>query len=293
MPLLEASRAVPIVFVAALDPVGAGYVASLARPGGNATGFITYEYGIAAKWLELLKQIAPAVKRVAVMRNASLAGGAQFGAIQAVAPSLGTQLVPIDPSNAAEIKGSDARVRAHYPELESKNLRASLTPWAERRQAQDDLQRIQESYGLSAEEAQERLDGPQGEIIIECGVDGGEWTLVGTKDAEGWRFRATRNETAIYDLMSDEDRLDFEPYAETGWVDSWEAALAIFEEHPWHRFCPVRVHPNFAGEIWLALQDRFDADARHKDAEWPLWHLKDWRRLCHGGGRVSAYSDFT
>lgn len=117
------------MFVAALDPVGAGYVASLARPGGNATGFITYEYGMAAKWLELLKQIAPAVKRVAVMRNASLAGGAQFGAIQAVAPSLGTQLVPIDPSNAAEIKGSDARVRAHYPELKIHLLPADLRLW--------------------------------------------------------------------------------------------------------------------------------------------------------------------
>ena len=94
----------PIVFVAAADPVGAGYVASLARPGGNATGFSVYEYGMGAKWLELLKQIAPNVTRVAVIRNASIAGGAQFGAIQAVAPPLRTQLRPIDPSDAAEIE---------------------------------------------------------------------------------------------------------------------------------------------------------------------------------------------
>jgi putative ABC transport system substrate-binding protein len=76
----------------------------LERPGGNATGFSTYEYGIATKWLELLKQIAPGVTRVAVIRNASIAGGAQFGAIQAMAPSLGTQLRPIDPSDAGEIE---------------------------------------------------------------------------------------------------------------------------------------------------------------------------------------------
>jgi putative tryptophan/tyrosine transport system substrate-binding protein len=103
-PLLEASRSIPIVFVAATDPVGGGYVASLAHPGGNATGFSVYEYGIASKWLELLKQIAPSVTRVAVIRNPSIAGGAQFGAIQAVAPSLGTQLRPIDPSGAGELE---------------------------------------------------------------------------------------------------------------------------------------------------------------------------------------------
>jgi putative tryptophan/tyrosine transport system substrate-binding protein len=99
-PLLQASRSVPIIFVAATDPVGAGYVASLARPGGNATGFSVYEYGIGAKWLELLKQIAPSVKRIAVIRNATLAEGAQFGAIQAVAPTFNVELHPIDPSDA-------------------------------------------------------------------------------------------------------------------------------------------------------------------------------------------------
>jgi putative ABC transport system substrate-binding protein len=103
-PLLHASSTVPIVFVAAADPVGAGYVTSLARPGGNATGFSVYEYGIGAKWLGLLKQIAPGVKRVAVIRNASLAGGGQLGAIQAIAPSLGVEWRPIDPSDAVAME---------------------------------------------------------------------------------------------------------------------------------------------------------------------------------------------
>ena len=104
MPLLQTTRTVPIVFTQTTDPVGAGYVASLARPGGNATGFTVFEYGASTKWLELLKQIAPRVTRVAVIRNVTLAGGAQFGAIQAVAPSLGTQLRPIDPSDAGELE---------------------------------------------------------------------------------------------------------------------------------------------------------------------------------------------
>jgi putative ABC transport system substrate-binding protein len=84
-PLLQLTRTVPIVFVAAADPVGAGYVESLAKPGGNATGFSNFEFGMGAKWLELLKQIAPGVTRVAVLRDANLSTGtAQFGAIQSV-----------------------------------------------------------------------------------------------------------------------------------------------------------------------------------------------------------------
>ena len=83
-PLLQASRTVPIVFALVADPVGAGYVASLARPGGNATGFTNFEYSIGGKWLELLKEIAPGVKRVAVLRESFVASGpGQFGAIQA------------------------------------------------------------------------------------------------------------------------------------------------------------------------------------------------------------------
>src|SRR5437764_4873065 len=92
-PLLEATRTVPIVFVSVIDPVGAGFVASLAQPGGNATGFTIYEYGMSGKWLELLKEIAPRVTRVAVLRDPAVASGiGQFGAVQAVAPSLGVEL---------------------------------------------------------------------------------------------------------------------------------------------------------------------------------------------------------
>src|SRR5262249_37321567 len=95
--LQEASRTVPIVFVQVPDPVGAGFVDSLARPGGNATGFTTFEYGIGAKWLELLKEIAPGVKRAAVLRDpTNPAGIGQWGAIQSVAPSFGVELSAVN-----------------------------------------------------------------------------------------------------------------------------------------------------------------------------------------------------
>jgi ABC-type uncharacterized transport system substrate-binding protein len=104
-PLLQATRTVPIVFVSVIDPVGAGFVASLARPGGNATGFTVYEYGISGKWLELLKEIAPRVTRAAVLRDPAIASGiGQFGAVQAVAPTLGVELSPIDVRDAGEIE---------------------------------------------------------------------------------------------------------------------------------------------------------------------------------------------
>src|SRR4051794_8375148 len=104
-PLLQATRTVPIVFVVVIDPVGAGFVASLARPGGNATGFTTFEYGLSGKWLELLKQIAPGVTRAAVLRDPAVASGiGQFGAVQAVAPSLGVELSPVDVRHAPEIE---------------------------------------------------------------------------------------------------------------------------------------------------------------------------------------------
>jgi putative ABC transport system substrate-binding protein len=91
--------------VVVIDPVGAGFVASLARPGGNATGFTTFEYGLSGKWLELLKQIAPGVTRAAVLRDPAVASGiGQFGAVQAVAPSLGVELSPVDVRDAAEIE---------------------------------------------------------------------------------------------------------------------------------------------------------------------------------------------
>ena len=103
--LLQATRTVPIVFAIVVDPVGAGFVASLARPGGNATGFTMFEYGMSGKWLELLKQIAPGVTRAAVLRDPAIASGiGQFGAIQAVAPSLRVELSPVDVRDAPEIE---------------------------------------------------------------------------------------------------------------------------------------------------------------------------------------------
>jgi putative ABC transport system substrate-binding protein len=104
-PLLQATRTVPIVFVSVIDPVGAGFVASLAQPGGNATGFTIYEYSMSGKWLELLKEIAPGVTRAAVLRDPAVASGiGQFGAVQIVAPSLGVELSPVDVRDADEIE---------------------------------------------------------------------------------------------------------------------------------------------------------------------------------------------
>jgi putative ABC transport system substrate-binding protein len=104
-PLLQATRTVPIVFTSVADPVGAGYVDSLAQPGGNTTGFLVWEYSIAAKWLELLKEIAPRMTRAAVLRESAIAGGpAQFGVIQAAAPAVGVELRPVDTRDAGEIE---------------------------------------------------------------------------------------------------------------------------------------------------------------------------------------------
>jgi ABC-type uncharacterized transport system substrate-binding protein len=104
-PLLTATSAVPIVFVSVTDPVGAGLVDNLARPGGNATGFILFEYTLSGKWLELLKEIAPGVTRAAVLRDAAMgAGPGQFGVIQALAPSFGVEVSPVNVREAGEIE---------------------------------------------------------------------------------------------------------------------------------------------------------------------------------------------
>ena len=104
-PLLQATRTVPIVFTQTPDPVAAGFVASLARPGGNATGFTTSEYGISGKWLELLKEIAPGVTRAAVLRDPTIpAGVGQFASIQSVAQSFGVELSSVDMRDASEIE---------------------------------------------------------------------------------------------------------------------------------------------------------------------------------------------
>ena len=108
MPALrQATRTVPTVFVQVADPVGAGLVDSLARPGGNVTGFMVFEFSLSGKWLELLKQIAPAVTRVAVLRDSAIGTGtSQFAVIQAVAPSLGVEAIPVNVHDASEIERS-------------------------------------------------------------------------------------------------------------------------------------------------------------------------------------------
>ena len=107
--MLQATRTVPIVFPSAVDPVAAGFVDSLARPGGNATGFLSVEYSISGKWLELLKQIAPNLTRAAVFRDTSNpTGNAQFGAVQTAAPSLGVEVSPVNMRDASEIERAAA-----------------------------------------------------------------------------------------------------------------------------------------------------------------------------------------
>jgi putative tryptophan/tyrosine transport system substrate-binding protein len=104
-PLQQVTRTIPIVFVNIVDPVGAGFVTSLARPGGNTTGFTAFEYGISGKWLELLKEIAPGVTRVAVLRDpGTVSGIGQFAAIQSMAPGLRVELIPTDVRDALEIE---------------------------------------------------------------------------------------------------------------------------------------------------------------------------------------------
>src|SRR5262245_6937208 len=101
----QASRTVPIVFVTTVDPVGGGWVESLSRPGTNATGFASYEFSMPSKWLELLKEIAPGIKRAAVIRDPSVpAGSGELAAIQTVAPSLGVELTPVGVRDAGEIE---------------------------------------------------------------------------------------------------------------------------------------------------------------------------------------------
>ena len=128
-PLLQATRTVPIVFPVASDPVAAGFVDSLARPGGNATGFMNFEYSIGGKWLELLKQIAPGVTRVAVLRYADTPSGVgQFGIIQSVAPSLRVEVTPVNLRDAPEIE----RAVAAFARAPNSGLIVTASPLAQR-----------------------------------------------------------------------------------------------------------------------------------------------------------------
>jgi putative ABC transport system substrate-binding protein len=104
--LQRATRTIPIIMAQGIDPVGNGYVENLARPGGNTTGFIQFEYSLAGKWMELLKEVAPAVTRVGVLREPAAAGIGQWAMIQAVAQSLGAELKPIDARDAGDLEGS-------------------------------------------------------------------------------------------------------------------------------------------------------------------------------------------
>jgi putative tryptophan/tyrosine transport system substrate-binding protein len=127
--LLQATRTVPIVFPTIVDPVGAGFVESLARPGGNATGFILFEYSLSGKWLELLKQIAPGVTRVAVLRDAATPSGTgQFGAIQSAASSLGVEVSPVNMRDAGEIE----RATTAFARAPNGGLIVVATPLAQR-----------------------------------------------------------------------------------------------------------------------------------------------------------------
>ncbi len=126
-PLLQATRTVPIVFVNVADPVGAGFVESLARPGGNATGFIQFEYGMSAKWLELLKQAAPAITRVGVIRDPAVSAGiGQWGAIQTAAPSFGIEVSPINVGDARELE----RAVAAFAGFPNRGLIVTASAWS-------------------------------------------------------------------------------------------------------------------------------------------------------------------
>src|SRR5262245_41431496 len=104
VPVLQATHTLPIVFANVADPVGAGFVKTMARPGGNATGFVQFEYSLSGKWLELLKQVAPGVTRVAVLRDPNIPSGiGQFAVIQATAPSVGVEIAAINVTDADEI----------------------------------------------------------------------------------------------------------------------------------------------------------------------------------------------
>jgi len=129
-PVLQATRTVPIVFVLVPDPVGSGFVHSLSRPGGNATGFTMFEYNLCGKWLELLKEIAPGVTRAAVLRDPAVpAGTGQFAVIQSVAPSVGVDVSPINLGDAGDrARSCNLRaIRQWWSDLDGKRVVAGTS----------------------------------------------------------------------------------------------------------------------------------------------------------------------
>jgi hypothetical protein len=112
------------------------------------------------------------------------------------------------------------------------------------------------------------------EIILNVGAEGGALTIEGNRAANGWRFRAIRNEYALFDLLNAEDREGFEFWSGSGWVDSFDRALALFDKYPWHRLYPLQVHPDFRLRTWAAVGERFREGQR---VDW-----ERWCRLCHG-----------
>ena len=124
----------------------------------------------------------------------------------------------------------------------------------------------------------------ENEIILEAGTEGGLLILLGRQGTRGgWRFRTVTDEGTLLDLLNEEDLVDFEPRHETAWIISWEAALTLLDAHPWHLFCPLRVHPDFTERVWTAVQVRFAANERHKD-DWAPHNIEHWRRLCNADG---------
>jgi len=144
-PMLQATNTVPVVFIAAVDPVGAGFVESLAQPGGNATGFMQFDYSLSAKWLELLKQVAPAVTRAGVLRDARVTSGVgQFAVIQSVAGTLGVDVVPISARDRHEIESRIAKI------ARSQNVGLILTSGAAVSGHRDHIVKLAAQYGLPA-----------------------------------------------------------------------------------------------------------------------------------------------
>jgi hypothetical protein len=125
-----------------------------------------------------------------------------------------------------------------------------------------------------------RPDGVEAvEVILDIGAEGGALTIEGSRTANGWRFRAIRNEYALFDLLNEEDREGLEFWHQSDWVQSFEAALALLDQYPWHKLDPRQVHPDFKARIWAAVQERYRTDGRSGPDRLDRWH-----RLCRGEG---------